>query len=250
MPASKLQHPVLDVAICGTAAKKRPSSFSLITDQDFHSVVASLRFPADMETGKTGDPVTVNISLADEKHLLFTGEIYSAGIHRQHRDLALTDGYKKLYDTLIVAAYRKETASVILQDTLDKAGIDKTAITCPAVELARFSTESIPAYQCIQQLIKALEEHGYKGLRFFFDADNTFHFGTANDTGKNEGNVYEFETGKNILRKGEGWIQVLPVPIRHSQEVKVDGINLIAYRTDMIVSGSLSRLRLWVKEAT
>ena len=245
MQASKLQHPVLNVTIGGTATKKRPSYFSLLTDQDFHSVVASLRFPADMEVGKTGDPVTVNLSLADEKHILFTGEIYSEETYRGNHVFGLTDGYKKLTDTQIIAAYRKETASVILQDTLDKAGISKTAIACPTVEIARFSTENIPADRCIEQLIKALEEHGFKGLRFFFDADNTFRFGTADDIGKNEGKVYEFETGKNIFRKAEGHIHVLPLPIRHSQEIRIDGVNLVTYRTDLTVSGSCSRLRLW-----
>jgi hypothetical protein len=155
MQASKLEHPVLNISIGGTAVEKRPSLFRLATDQDFHSVIAGLRFPADAEIGKKGDPVTVSLSLADENHLLFTGEIYSANTYGAYRDLALTDGFKKLCDTDIIAAYRKEKASVILQDTLDKAGIDKTAITCPEVEMARFSTEKIPADQCLKQLINS-----------------------------------------------------------------------------------------------
>jgi hypothetical protein len=248
LQAPKLEHPALNVSINGTAAGARPSSFSLITDQEFHSVVAALRFPADAGTGRTGDPVTVSLSIADEKHLLFTGEVYSAGVYGKYRDLALTDGFKKLCDTSIIAAKRKEKASVILQDTLGKAGIGKTAIACPAVEIGRFSTEKIPADRCIKQLIKALEEHGCKGLRFFFDADNTFRFGTADDTGKNEGAAYEFQTGKNIVRKSEaGWIQILPLPIRHSQEVIVDGTSLVTCRTDLIISGSKSRLLLWLR---
>jgi hypothetical protein len=201
-----------------------------------------------MDAGNAGDPVTVRLSFADEQHLLFTGEIYSAGVHGAYRNLALTDGYRKLCDTGIIAAYRKETAAVILQDTLDKAGIGNTAITCPAVEMARFSTENIPADRCIKLLIKALEEHGHKGLRFFFDAEDTFRFGTAEDTGKNEGPVFEFETGKNILKKGEGFIEVLPLPIRHSQTVMVDGTELCACRTDLTVSGKRSRLKLWLRK--
>ena len=249
MPASKLQHPVLNVTIGGAAAGKRPSCFNLCTDQGFPQTLASIQFPGDAEIGKTGDPVEVSFSLADEIHILFTGEIYTAGTYGRYRDLFLTDGFKKLCETSIIAAYRKEKASVILQDTLDKAGIEKTAITCPAVEIARFSTESIPANQCIKQLIKAIEEHGHTGLRFFFDAKDTFRFGTIEDTGKNEGAVYEFESRKNILKKGDGWIDVFPLPIRHSQEVKVDGVSMIADRTDMEISGSRSNLRIWLKEA-
>jgi hypothetical protein len=248
LQTSKLERFVLNVSIGGKDVAKRPSSFDLLTDQKFHSVVSKLRFPANSEIGKEGEQVTVSISIADEKHLLFTGEIYTAGIYGKYRDLVLTDGYKKLCDISIIAAYRKEKAKVILQDILDKAGIDKTAITCPAVELARFSTEKIPADQCIKQLIKAIEEHGHKGIRFFFDAENKFRFGTADDTGKNEGTAFEFESGKNIVRKSDdGWIQVLPLPIRHSQEVSVDGSKLIPYRTDMIISGGMSRLRLWFR---
>jgi hypothetical protein len=239
----------LNVTIGGTAAGKRPSCFALYTDQGFPHTLATLQFPGDAEIGKTGDPVTVSLLLADETHTLFTGEIYTALSFGRYRDLFLTDGFKKLCATSIIAAYRKEKASVILQDTLDKAGIDKTAVTCPAVEIARFSTENISASWCIVQLIKALEEHGYKGLRFFFDAKNTFRFGTADDTGKNEGTVYEFETRKNIVKKGDRWIDVFPLPIRHSQEVTVDGARLIVDRTDMDISGIRSNLRLWLKEA-
>jgi len=249
MQNSKLEHPVLNVSIGGTAAKKQPSSFSLYTSRDFPQITASLRFPAEPEIGKNGDQITISLSLGDEKHLLFAGEIYRAATYGKYRNMALTDGYKKLCDTKIIAAYRKETASVILQDALDKAGIEKTAVTCPAVEMARFSTESIPADLCIRQLIKGLEEHGHFGLRYFFDAENVFRFGTAKDTGKNEGKVYEFETGKNILKKGEGWIDVLPVPIRHSQEVIVDGVSLIAQSTDLDISGTRSNLRLRLGEA-
>ena len=249
MQASKIQHPVLNVTVGGTDTGKRPSCFSLYTDQGFPQTLASLQFPSDKEIGKTGDLITVSLSLENETHTLFTGEIYTAGTHGRYRDLFLTDGFKKLCDTRIIAAYRKEKATVILQDILGKAGIDKTAVTCPAVEIARFSTESIPANQCIKQLLKALEEHGHKGLRFFFDADNTFRFGTATDTGKNEGKVYDFETRKNIVKKGDGWIDVFPLPIRHSQEVTVDGVSLIVDRTDMDISGSRSNLRLWLKEA-
>jgi hypothetical protein len=156
---------------------------------------------------------------------------------------------KKLCDTAIAAAYRKETAQVILQDTLDAAGIVRTAVTCPAVEIGRFSTEKIPADMHVRHLIKALEEHGHMGLRFFFDAEDVFHFGTAADTGKNEGAVFAFETGKNILKTREGVIEVLPLPIRHSQKVTVDGAELITTRTDLTVAGSRSRLVLWLEAA-
>jgi len=246
----RFERPVLNVSINGSAVEKRPSAFSLMTDEGIASVISVLKFPAESEIGKSGDPVKVHLSFAGEEHLLFTGEVLSAGIHGASRDLILTDSYSKLFKTTITAAYRKETASVILQDTLDKAGIDKTAITCPSVEIARFSTEKISAFLCIKLLIKTLEEHGHTGLRFFFDAENTFRFGTAADTGKNEGTVYEFESGKNILKKDIGKIEVLPMPIRHSQEVKVDGVKFIANRTDLSISGSHSRLILWFREAS
>jgi len=102
---------------------------------------------------------------------------------------------------------------------------------------------------CIKLLIKTLEEHGHIGFRFFFDEKNIFRFGTADDTGKNEGTVYEFETGKNILKKSMGKIEVLPLPIRHSREVTIDGVKLKTSRTYLSVSGSHSRLILWLREA-
>lgn len=250
MPASnRLEHPVLSVSIAGDK-RLRPSSFSLITDENFPSVVVHLRYPLDAGAGNAGDLIEVNLSFGDEKHLLFTGEIYSTGKHGGYIDMALTDGYKKLCDTSIAAAYRKESAKVILQDTLDAAGIGDAAITCPAVEVARFSTEKIPADRHIKLLIKTLEEHGHSGFRFFFDEKNAFRFGTAADTGKNEGAVFEFESGKNILKKGNGFIETLPLPVRHSMTVKIDGEELIVHRTNMNVSGSRSRLVLWIRKET
>ena len=244
-----LEHPVLDVAIGGAVVEKRPSAFSLITDDGFPSVMAQLQFPKDVEIGNVGEEVVVNLSFDDETHLLFTGVIYSAGIRGTHRELALTDGYKKLCDTNIAVAYRKETAQVILQDTLESAGISDSAISCPSVEVARFSTQKIPADMIIKLLIKTLEEHGHHGLRFFFDKENVFRFGTLEDNGKNEGAVFEFETGKNILKTGNNKIEVLPVPIRHSQEVTVDGKKLIPTRTELYLSGRRSRLVVWLKGA-
>ncbi|GHT56838.1 hypothetical protein AGMMS50268_13270 [Spirochaetia bacterium] len=246
--SNRLEHPVLEIAIGGSAVDKRPHAFSLITDQGLPSVLAKLSYPQDVAAGKAHDPLTVSLTLTDERYLLFTGEIFSVGIHGAFRELDLTDGYKKLCDTRIINAYRKETAKVILQDALDQAGIEKTKITCPSVEIARFSTEKIPADISITLLIKTLEEHGHAGLRFFFDDEDYFRFGTADDTGKNEGITFEFETGKNIFKKGDGWIEVLPLPIRHSQEVTVDGVKLIPFRTDLSVSASRSRLVLWLKE--
>ena len=247
MRISDFEHPILIVSISGAVIEKRPSSFSLATDEGLSSVMSVLKFPADSGVGKSGDSVEVHLLLAGEEHLMFTGNVLSAGIHGAYRDLILTDGYSKLFLTPVTAAYRKETAKAILQDTLDSAGIDKTAITCPDVEIARFSTEQTAAYLCIKLLIKTLEEHGHTGFRFFFDAEDAFRFGTADDTGKNEGPVYEFETGKNILKKGSGRIEALPLPIRRSQEVTVDGVKLITSRTGLAVSGSHSRLTLWLR---
>ena len=246
---NRIEHPILNIEIGGGSPDRRPSRFTLITDEGFPSVVAHLRFPADETKGSSGDPVTVKMTVGTEDYLLFTGEVYSVSTDAKHRNISLTDGYKKLCDTPIIAAYRKEQASVILQDALDASGISETNITCPSVEVRRFSTKEIPAEYIITLLIKALEEHSHMGLRFFFDERDAFHFGTDADSGKNEGDVFEFETGKNIIKKGTGWIEALPLPVRHTQEVTVDGETLLTRRTHLTVSGGNSRLRLWLREA-
>ena len=245
--SNRLEHPVLMVSLGGSIVEKRPSSFQLITDRGFPSVIAHLRFPADSSIGSKGDSVTVSLFYGNDEYLLFTGEIYDAATHGTYRDLALTDDYKKLCDTGIVAAYREEMASVILQDALDAAGIENTAITCPDVEVARFSTQNIPAEKVITHLIDVLFHHGHEGYRFFFDEKNIFHFGTKDDTGKNDGEVFEFETGKTIFKKGAKRIDVLPLPIRHTQDVLIDGEKHTTFRTDLSISGNRSRLYLWME---
>ncbi|MDR0512954.1 MAG: hypothetical protein LBG93_07615 [Treponema sp.] len=240
----------LDVTIDGAPIEDYPSSFYLVTDDGFPHVIARLQFPKDVEAGEAGDPVTVNMVSGDDSCLLFTGEIYSVSDHGAYRDLTLTDGFKKLCDTDIAASYRKEMATVILQDTLDDAGIEDTDITCPEVEIARFSTEKIPADKIIKLLIKTLEEHGHSGLRFFFDDKDVFRFGTPEDSGINEGEVFVFETGKNIIRAERNRIETLPFPIRHSQEVIVDGKTFVTKRTELLLSNRRSRLVLWLGRAS
>jgi hypothetical protein len=244
-----LVYPLLSVTINGTEIKQRPSCFRLITDRGIPSILATLDYPSDFKEGKPGDTLIIELMDGTERYLLFTGTIYDAHAHGAHRNLRLTDGYKQLCNTLVTPAYRKEKALVILQDTLDAAKITETEITCPAVELARFSTVSIPGDTCIALLINALIGYGHNGIRYFFDCHNTFRFGTIDDTGKNKEETYTFETRNNILRTGPGWVETLPHPIRHSQKITIDGTAMITQRTDLMVSQHHSRIKIWVGEA-
>jgi hypothetical protein len=244
-----LQHPIIEVAIGGTVVDTRASEFRLMTQSGFHSVVSRLAYPADAEAGASGDDITVSLASGDKTDLYFSGTVYSVNVRGPYRELLLTDSYKKLCDTNFTAAYRKEKAAAILEDILGAAGIRETAITIPGVELARFSTQTVPARICIDLLIAALKEHGAEGLTYFFDEKNVFHFGTPDDTGKNEGEDFAFETGKDILRAGRGWIELLPRPIRHTQRVTVDGRELLSVRTDLRLSRGSSRIIVYLKGA-
>ena len=243
-----MSRPVLEVSVAGIVPERRPSSFRLVTDRECPSVLASLEFPGDAGIGEKGDPVSVHLSDGSGRNLLFTGEVLSAHASDGILALRLADGHAKLCRTAVTAAYRNETAAAILGDALDAAGIGARAISCPAVEVARFSTGTVPADRLIGLLIKALEEHGHRGLRFFFDESDTFRFGTSKDSGRNEGGTFEFRTGRDILARGEDWIEVLPLPIRHSMTVVVDGRGSRIRRTDLRLSGSRSRLRLRLAE--
>jgi hypothetical protein len=249
MPNSNfLQHQTLQVSIGGTIVDRRSVSFRLITQSGFPGVIARLVYPSDKETGSVGDEITVSLANGESTDLYFTGMVYSAKTHGARRELLLTDSYKKLCDKTFTAAYRKEKAPYILDDMLGAAEITQKSLTCPAVELARFSTKTIAIRNGIDLFIDALKEHGIKNLAYFFDEKDVFHFGTTEDTGRNEGVIYYFETGKNILRSGSGWIEVLPCPIRHTQAVHINGKPRTTVKTDVTVSRGLSRLCLWVGE--
>jgi hypothetical protein len=241
-------YPLLQVLIAGSPVSERPAAFTLVTDSAYPSVLAELHYPSPVQEGKTGDDIVVSLSDGDHSDVYFTGAIYDTETRGGLRVLCLSDSYKKLCDTRVTPSYRKETAVVILRDTLEAAGITESRITCPGVELARFSTASISSDDCIRILVKALEEHGYSSLRYFFDAHNVFRFGTLEDTGVNDGPVFFLESGDSILRRSHGWVEVLPLPIRHSQKVSVNGRLLTVTRTDLAVSRSRSRLRLWGTE--
>jgi hypothetical protein len=248
MPNSEFLHQVLEVSIAGTVVENRAVSFRLMTQSGFHAVIARLVYPSDTETGSVGDEVRVSLSTSESTDLYFTGTIYSVSIHGARRELLLTDSYKKLCDSTFTASYRKEKATYILEDMLGAAKITQKSITCPEVELARFSTRTIAVRNGLDLVIDALKEHGSERLTYFFDEKDVFHFGTREDTGRNEGILYQFETARNILRSGSGWIEVLPYPIRHTQEIKINDKSTITIRTDVTISHGLSRLCLWVKE--
>ena len=244
-----IRHPVIEVSLGGNVATDRPSAFYLATESGFHSTAARLLFPADSRAGGAGEAVTVSLVSDGNSELYFTGVVYSAATHGKYRELLLADGYKKLCETNYTAAYRKEKAAAILDDILGAAGIGEKAVTCPDAEVARFSTKSIPARLCVDLLIDALAEYGFEGLEYFFDEKDVFHFGTAADTGKNEGAAENFETGKNIVSSGSGWIEVLPRPVRHTREITVNGNSLITLRTDLAVLRKSARLVLYIRAA-
>ena len=243
----ELQYPVLEIALNGAIVDRRPVCFSLHTEQGLPSVLSYLLYPADVESGAAGDTIEINLVSGEERSRYFTGVILDANTHGAHKKLSLTDGYKKLFDASFTPAYRKEKAKVILDDMLTAAGIENKKITCPDIELARFSLDTVAVEHCIKLLIDALGNHGITNIRYFFDAENTFRFGSTADSGKNEGEALNFETKKNIIAKGRGWIETLPVPLRHSQAVTVDGKALITYRTELLVSQAKSRIRFWVQ---
>jgi hypothetical protein len=243
------RHPLLQVTINGNPVDARPARFALTTDRGFPNAVARLLYPSASAAAAPDDTVTVSLSEGDGEQLYFTGAVFYAAPRGEYLDMELVDGYAKLRKTPVNPAYRKERASVILGDTLDAAGITGGKITCPDVTLHRFSTVSIPASECLALLIDALKSYGHTGIRYFFDRENTFRFGTSGDTAKEEGERYVLETGKNILRSGPGWVEILPLPIRHSREITVDGKTLVTYRTSLTVSRERSRLKIWTEAA-
>ena len=243
-----LKRQILEVSIGGAAVDAHAASFSLKTSAGTRHVLAGLFYPSDSETGNAGDDITVSVITDGKTDLYFTGVICKVCSGDSKRELILADSFKKLCETKYTCAYRKEKASVILEDILGAAGITMTSITCPDVELARFSTGTRPCRLIIDQLIDALVSHGFEWISYFFDAKDVFHFGTVDDTGVNEGEAYEFDTAKNILHTSGGWIETLPAPIRHTQKITVNGAEQWTIMTSLLISGRKSRLGMYIGE--
>jgi hypothetical protein len=246
-----MQNLLLAVSIDGTTIDERPVEFSLWTDKSGHGVIAYLLYPFSMDKGSQGDAVVISLADGENETVLFTGFVSALGkIRGAYRKLYLSDDYEKVYGTFITPLYRKEKVSIMLQDTLDAVGISDTAITCPELELARLSLDRVSAAFFLDLLVKVLEEYGFSDMKWFFDSNNVFHFGTFEDTGKNEGEeVSALVGGENILRTGIDlwgrWLEVLPLPLRHSQKITVDGEEMVTIRTEMLVSARHSRLKVW-----
>ena len=246
MPSNKIIHRhTLEVELNGQITDTRACRFTLVTQKGFHPVMADMYFPAGSKDGKVGDTIKVYIADKESKELYFTGIVDGVFQSGHYRLLSLTDSYSKLCSTMFTASYRKEKASSIINDILDAAGVSEKSITVPDVELARFSTKTIPAHLVLDILINALEEHGTKELYYFFDEKDCFHFGTTKDTGKNTGGTFRFNTKENIFSHGADWFEILPAPIRHSMKVTVDGVSREVIRTDLTVRENASRLLLY-----
>lgn len=238
----------VDVSLSGQRIAKRPLSFRLVTDQCLPTAICELEYPSSVDFGKDGDEIVVSLKTPESSSLLFTGQVYDAKVYGSARRLSLADGYKKLFDTTLSTAYRKEAAGVILSDILDAAGIADRNITCPDVEIPRFSHAEKTVVELLASLIETLKSFGFSGVRYFFDAENIFRFGTIDDSAVNTGEVLSLETGKTIIEKRPGRIVTFPAAFRHSQNLEVDGMSLIATRTELVLSAHRSYLAIRVKE--
>ncbi len=238
----------VDVTLSGQRVAKRPLSFRLVTDQCLPAAICELEYPSSVAFGKDGEEVAVSLKTPEKTAVLFTGQVYDAKVYGNVRKLSLADGYKKLFDTALSTAYRKESAAVILSDILDAAGITDREITCPDVEISRFSHAEKSAVELIVSLMGTLKTFGFSGLRYFFDAENLFRFGTIDDSAVNSGDPLSLETGRTIIEKRPGRILTFPAAFRHSQSLEVDGTSLVATRTELVLSARRSYLAIRVKE--
>lgn len=245
MPSNKIIHRhTLEVELNGQLTDTRACRFNLVTQKGSPSVISALYFPFDANEGKEGDTVKVYLADKEKRDLYFTGTALEARKEGRYRKLLLVDSHSKLCSTSFTASYRKEKASVIIDDILEAAGVSEKSVTVPDVELARFSTKTIPAHLVLDILIDALKEHSAKELYYFFDEKDCFHFGTPKDTGKNTGGAFRFDTKETIFSRGADWIETLPFPIRHSMTVTVDGVAMETIRTELAVTEKASRLIL------
>ncbi len=210
--------------------------FSLITDSATAFTVASLDTLSVY--GKAGEQILITLDDA----VLFTGEILNVSRVGQYQRHTLSDGCNRLCVHCILPAYRKESASRILSDILDTAGIDTKVMTVPDVVLSRFSSPRISCYTAIVQLVEALGEYGHTDIRFFFDAENRLRFGTFADTAKNTDDEYSFTSNKNIISHRKHIIETFPLPLRHSQIISINGEKRKTIRTELTYAYKKSRL--------
>ncbi|MBN2536375.1 MAG: hypothetical protein JXB88_26060 [Spirochaetales bacterium] len=242
----KINRPVIRVIINNHVVTDKPHRFILRTDYDLPYVIAELVYPGNISPGNPHDSVVITLIYNTDTYRLFSGYIFKISKQKQKTVLHLSDGFEKLWATVLAVSYRKENARVILNDIIQKAGLTNVQIACPVVEFARFSTLQIPVSEIIRKIIETLKSYGYDyEYRFFFDADNTFRFGTLSDTGINPGERFAFETGVNIIEKGDSRFQTVALPIRHSQEIEVNKKTIIPHRTSLVISRTESRIMIW-----
>lgn len=155
----------------------------------------------------------------------------------------LKEGNRKFYNSSFGESYRNEKAKYILQDILDFSKISKTEIECPDVEIERILFNNICPIFAIEQLIKTIYCYSReKVLKFFFDKDNVFRFGSIDDKAVNKNDLFDIKTGNITKRYLSNTILTLPLPVRHSQKVKVEDKEVNVLATAMNISPTNSYL--------
>ena len=246
---NKITRPVLQIYINNTIESHKIHKFSISTDVHYPYCTPELELTGEYTGTKQGDVIKITLYLNNKTYTLFTGLIFKITYEYNKTTLHLIDGFLDLCNTRQSLSYRKEKALNILNDILEKAGVAECEITCPDVIFERF-VSSVPANEIIKEIIETLKSYGQdEKYRFFFDTNNVFRFGTLDDTGINPGERFVLKSGVNIITKKGNCITTMPLPIRHSQEIEVDGKSFIPYRTEMIIGSKASRIKIWGQEA-
>jgi hypothetical protein len=153
---------------------------------------------------------------------VFTGWIECFYESSNMKVAVLRDGTKKFWVDKILESYRKEKAKNILDDCLALSGVNDKKVTMLDVEFARYLLNNQTNNDICEGIIASLYSHGEdKKLQYFFDQNNTFHFGSIEDTGVNESEKFSFDE-KNILRKLKQGFETFALPVRHSQKITVN----------------------------
>ncbi|MBN2546572.1 MAG: hypothetical protein JXB50_12300 [Spirochaetes bacterium] len=240
---NRMLNPYLIVKISGKEVKN--IGFTLITMKNSCNIQAKLFVPKTIKSSLK-DEVEVSLGYhGQDEWKIFKGFIDNFYDDMKMKVIILKDGNTDFWGTKILESYRKEKAKNILNDCLEKCKIDDTKITIPEVEFDRFLICDSASNNVCRNIIETLYSYGTdKELQYFFDENNVFHFGSIEDTGKNEGEAFNFDE-TNVLKYHENGFETFALPVRHSQKIKLNDSEIMTLKTVLTVMPKNTKLEVY-----
>lgn len=144
----------------------------------------------------------------------------------------------------IAENYTNERAKNIITDLLNIINITSYKVTLPDITLDFVAHGTF--CKILNEFIEALYLYGVENeIHYFFDHNNIFRLGTINDVAIHDYSKIFNLDNTFIFHNLENGIQIIPLPIKHSQKVIYNNQEIWTTRTNLVVYPKYSYMEVY-----